>query len=53
MKLEEIRSIIGSKFAGNIIITESNVGEITIDVAKNVLVGFCKFLKSDSKLRII
>lgn len=51
MKLEDIKSIIGSKFAGNIVVF-SNVGEITIDVNKDILIDFCKFLRDDIKLKL-
>lgn len=51
MKLEEIQSIIGSKFAGNINIF-SRFGEISIDVKKDILIEFCKFLRDDSCLEL-
>ena len=51
MKLEEIQSIIGSKFAGNIN-AFSRFGEITIDVNRDVLIDFCKFLKDDVNLEL-
>ena len=52
MKLEEIKSIVYSKFSDNVVISESNVNEITIDVAKSVLVSLCNFLKDDSNLKM-
>lgn len=52
MKLENVKSIIGNRFSGNIVISGSNSGEITIDVDKSVLLEFCNFLKDHDSLKL-
>lgn len=51
MKLDDIKDIVGSKFAGNITIFSHN-NETNIDVNKDILLDFCTFLKDNSKLEL-
>jgi len=52
VKLEDMKNIIGNKFSGNITIGYSSVKDITIDVDKNALLEFCKFLKNHDDLKL-
>ena len=52
MLSKNIKNIIGNKFAGNIEIFTSNTNEITIDINKNVLFDFCKFLRDEENLKL-
>lgn len=51
MKLEDVVNIIDNKFSGNINMFSEN-NEINIDVNKNILPDFCRFLKNNKKIML-
>lgn len=52
MKLDYLKSVVGNRFSGNVLIDLSNIGDLTIDVDKNVLLDLCNFLKKNDNLKL-
>ncbi len=52
MNFKDVENVISNKFAKNIVIMRSYSNEITIDVNKDILLDFCKFLRDDDNLKL-
>lgn len=51
MNFDNIKNILNDKFADNISVNLSNIGDINIIVNKDVLFDFCVFIKNHKKLQ--